>query len=281
MPRTTTSSSHATAVKAVHLRRLYSDCRYGQLHVRSAFPPSGGFDEERTLICLHDAGASSTAFGALLAEFGRDRSVYAPDLPGTGASEARAVPRSIEDFAAAVTDFVDGLRIREFDLVAMRVGSQIALEVALALPARVRHLVLVGVPCLSAEERRARAAVAAWQPPREDGAHLIDAWRRLRATLGSGVALDALHAEFVERLCNAASGAQIAAAGFAHPTAERLMLVKQPTLVLRPRDDLAEVSLRAAALIPGARCMDVVGGPLPLRDLDVSLAQDLRAFLDG
>jgi len=31
---------------AVNLRRLYVDCRYGQLHVHSAFPSSGGFDEQ-------------------------------------------------------------------------------------------------------------------------------------------------------------------------------------------------------------------------------------------
>ncbi len=280
MLQTKSSGSPAPAAKAVHLRRLYTDCRFGQLHARSSFPSSGGFDEERALVCLHDAGCSSTLFRGVLAEFGRDRSVYAPDLPGSGESEVQAPPRSIEDYAAAIADFVDGLRVREFDLMAMRVGSQIAVEVALALPARVRHLVLVGVPCLSADERRGRAVQTALQLPREDGSQLVEDWKRLRANLGPTVSLDVLAAEFSERLRNRTGGAQLADAGLAHAIAERLMLVKQPALVLHAQDDLAEATLRGAALIPGARCMEFGRGPLPLQQIDPSLIRQLRAFLE-
>jgi pimeloyl-ACP methyl ester carboxylesterase len=275
-PRTPSAS-----VQAVHLRRLYADSRFGQLHVRSAFPSSGGFDEARTLVCVHDAGAASSAFREVLAGFGRDRSVYAPDLPGSGESEVHTAPRSIEDYAGAITDFADGLRLREFDLLAVRVGSQIAVEAALALPSRVRHLVLLGVPCLSAEERGARATAMTWPAAREDGSHLVEAWRRLRSSLGPTVALEELGGIFADRLRNAAGSAVLTGAGLAHATAERLMLVKQPTLVLRVQDDLAEVSRRAAALIPGARCIDVGGGPLPLRPLAAGLVQQLRTFLDN
>jgi pimeloyl-ACP methyl ester carboxylesterase len=281
MIRSKTSIRSHAGTAAVHLRRLYSDCRFGQLHVRSAFSSSGGFDERRTLICLHDAGGSSRTFRALLAEFGRDRSAYAPDLPGSGESETRGEPQSIADYAAAVADFVDGLRLREFDLVGLRVGAQIALEVALAMPARVRHLVLAGVPCLSADERRQRAVGAAIAPPREDGAHLADAWRRLRAQLGTGLTLDDLQHEFAQRLQNAHGGAALAGAGLAHATAERLMLIQQPTLVLRTAADPADSTQRAHALIPSARRMDLVDGPLPFATVDAAFALDLRAFLDG
>ncbi len=281
MSRKIDSRTQPVAVPAVHLRRLYADCRFGQLHVRSAFPSSGGFDEARTLVCLHDAGAASAVFSDVLAEFGRDRSVYAPDLPGSGGSEVHTTPRSIEDYVGAITDFVDGLRLREFDLIAIRVGSQIAVEAALALPARVRHLVLLGVPCLSAEERRARATEMARLAPREDGGHLVEIWRRLRTNLGPAVALETLGEVFVEQLRNAAGGAALADAGLAHATAERLMLVKQPALVLRAQDDLADVTRRAAALIPGARCIDVADGPRLLQPLAGGLVQQLRAFLDS
>src|SRR5580692_4744019 len=36
----------------VRTRRAYFDFKYGQLHVRTAFPGTGGFDEQVTLICL-------------------------------------------------------------------------------------------------------------------------------------------------------------------------------------------------------------------------------------
>lgn len=281
MTRSKTSTRPEAGTVAVHLRRLYNDCRFGQLHVRSAFPSSGGFDEQRTLICLHDAGGSSRTFRALLAELGRDRSVYAPDLPGSGESETHTEPQSVADFAAAIGDFVDGLRVREFDLVGLRVGAQIALEVALALPTRVRHLVLAGVPCVSADERRERVADAAIPPPRDDGAHLADAWRRLRTQLGTDLPLDALQREFAERLQNAQGGAALVAAGLAHATAERLMLIKQPTLVLRTALDPADSAQRAHALVPGARRMDLADGPLPFARVDAAFARDLRGFLDG
>ena len=34
----------------VHQRKMYVDCRFGQLHVHTAFPSSGGFDELTPLV---------------------------------------------------------------------------------------------------------------------------------------------------------------------------------------------------------------------------------------
>ncbi len=52
----------------VRTRRAYFDCKFGQLHVRTAFPTTGGFDEQVTLFCLHPAEASSRLFIRLLPE---------------------------------------------------------------------------------------------------------------------------------------------------------------------------------------------------------------------
>src|SRR5260370_41397476 len=71
----------------VRTRRAYFDCQFGQLHVRTAFPTTGGFDEQVTLFCLHAIDASSRAFSRLLPELADVRSVYAPDLPGFGESD--------------------------------------------------------------------------------------------------------------------------------------------------------------------------------------------------
>ena len=46
----------------VHLRKMYVDCRFGQLHVHTAFPSSGGFDELTPLLCLHRAHRSGRVF---------------------------------------------------------------------------------------------------------------------------------------------------------------------------------------------------------------------------
>src|SRR5580692_9238302 len=72
----------------VRTRRAYFDCRFGQIHVRTAFPTTGGFDEGVTLVCLHSREGSSRSFARFLPEIATDRSVYAPYLPGFGESDA-------------------------------------------------------------------------------------------------------------------------------------------------------------------------------------------------
>ena len=66
----------------IHLRKMYVDCRFGQLHLHTSFPSSGGFDELTPLLCVAPGTLSGRAFRAGAARPRRDRSVYAPDLPG-------------------------------------------------------------------------------------------------------------------------------------------------------------------------------------------------------
>ena len=129
----------------VRTRRAYFDCKFGQLHVRTAFPTTGGFDEEVTLFCLHPVDASSRTFSAILPELADVRSVYAPDLPGYGESDS-SPGRSIADAAIAISDLANDLRLRQIDLLGVQYGAEVALELAAARPELVRRLVLAGVP---------------------------------------------------------------------------------------------------------------------------------------
>ncbi len=129
----------------IRTRRAYFDCRFGQLHVRTAFPTTGGFDEQVTLFCLHPVDASSRIFGRLLSELADVRSVYAPDLPGYGESDASPT-RSMADAAAAVSDLANDLRLRQIDLLGVQYGAGVAVELAAARPDLVQRLVLAGVP---------------------------------------------------------------------------------------------------------------------------------------
>lgn len=130
--------------QAVRTRRAYFDCRFGQLHVRTAFPATGGFDEQVTLFCLHADQSSSRAFARFLPEIADMRSVYAPDLPGLGESDPSPTG-SFAECAAAVSDLADDLRLRQIDLLGIHSGARTALELAAARPALVRRLVLAGV----------------------------------------------------------------------------------------------------------------------------------------
>lgn len=130
---------------AVRTRRAYFDFQHGQLHVRTAFPTTGGFDEQVTLFCLHGGQSSSRCFATFLPEIADVRSVYAPDLPGCGESDP-SPNASVSEAASAVSDLARDLRLRQIDLYGMNTGAAVALELAAAKPDLVRRLVLVGIP---------------------------------------------------------------------------------------------------------------------------------------
>jgi alpha-beta hydrolase superfamily lysophospholipase len=129
----------------VRTRRAYFDFTYGQLHVRTAFPGTGGFDEQVTLIRLHSRESSSRSFARFLPEIAVERSVYAPDLPGFGESDP-APSATFADGARAVLDLTRDLRLRQVDVLGIGFGAAVALELAVSHPDLVRRLVLVGTP---------------------------------------------------------------------------------------------------------------------------------------
>jgi pimeloyl-ACP methyl ester carboxylesterase len=128
------------------VRRGYFECRYGQLHVHNVMPAGGGFEEATALLCLHDPPATARQFARFLPPAGRDRSVYAPDLPGSGESDAPPPPAQPADYAAAMGDFLDSLRLRQVDVLGYRGGTLAATELAVTRPNQVRRLALLSVP---------------------------------------------------------------------------------------------------------------------------------------
>jgi pimeloyl-ACP methyl ester carboxylesterase len=124
------------------LRRAYFDCRYGQLHMHYAIPSGGGFDEAVPLLCLHGQPGSGRFFRPLLTPLGRDRSVYAPDLPGSGESDPPPAEAGNPELASALTDFLDSMHLRRVDLLAHGNGAAIALTLLQLRPELVGRIVL-------------------------------------------------------------------------------------------------------------------------------------------
>lgn len=128
------------------LRRAYFECRHGQLHVHNAIPVGGGFDELTTLICLHGAAGTGRIFLEVSRRLGNSRSIYSPDLPGCGESDASTTKLSIGGYADAIADFLDSMRFRQVDLLGVGAGAAVATELAVSRPKVVRKLYLLGVP---------------------------------------------------------------------------------------------------------------------------------------
>lgn len=145
--RRRSQSASQPAVAHVHTRRAYADGRNGQLHLTTAYPSGGGFDERTALVCLHPESATGSFFKSLLPELGRERSVYAPDLPAHGYSDpAPGTVLGLADHVAAIGDFLDSMRLRAVDLVGHQLGALIAAELAVQRPQQVRRVVLVSLP---------------------------------------------------------------------------------------------------------------------------------------
>jgi pimeloyl-ACP methyl ester carboxylesterase len=263
----------------VNLRRAYFECRYGQLHVRTSFPSTGGFDEHTPLVCLHEQPRSSRSFAALLPEIGTDRSVYACDTPGYGESDGPAAAPTIADYAGAIGDFLDALRLRETDLLGVGTGAAIAAELAIARPQGVRRLVLAALP--PAAGVPAGMSPPSPLPPAADGSHLVAEWRRSLAARGPGESLAALAAGFADELRNGPHAAWGEAATLEWAGATRLPLVTQRTLLLKPRDAAAESVAATARLLRAGSVEDLPDlGPGYLATAPGAVAAAVRRFLD-
>jgi pimeloyl-ACP methyl ester carboxylesterase len=238
------------------VRRGYFESRYGQLHVHHAIPPGGGFEEGTPLLCLHKSALSGRAFEGFLALAGRDRSVYAPDIPGFGESDPPPSRPTLVDYAAAIADFLDTMRFRQIDVLGYQAGSLVGAELAIMRPKQVRRVVLVSVPLLTEAERESIKRTPPSTQPASDGSHLAGEWQRIADAQGRGAPLELVTEVFVEKLRNGVHAAWLTHAAMQYPVRDRLALITQQVLLMRPRDDLWEATSRARELLPRARCVD-------------------------
>ena len=278
MARGTAASRHVEAEPRV--RRGYFECRYGQLHVHNAIPPGGGFEEGTPLLCLHRIPLSGREFERFLALAGRDRSVYAPDLPGFGDSDPPPGRPLIVDYAAAIGDFLDSMRFRQIDVLGHHAGALIATELAVTRPMQVRRLVLASVPLLTEAERASLKRASPPGLPALDVSQLPSEWQRTVQAYGQGVPVEIVARAFADTLRNGAHAAWTTSAAAQYPLRERLGLITQQVLVLRPRDDLWEATMRARDLLPRARLIDLQDqGPAMFEAAPQAAVDAVRDFL--
>jgi pyruvate dehydrogenase E2 component (dihydrolipoamide acetyltransferase) len=239
------------------------------------------------VLLLPGFGTDASCFALLTPRLAPRFTVLAVNPRGVGASQGGGgdVPTLAADAAAVLEAAAPG---RPAHVVGASLGAAVAIELALAQPARLRSLTLI-TPFVAASPRL-RAALDAWQrlateaspatlahalaPLLFSDALLADATRRERTLRGLAASAARVPAPTLERM----------AAGLAAWSGTRekdLAQILAPTLVLAGGADLltpdAEVVARA---IPGARCVVVPGaGHALASDAPDAVAEALLALL--
>jgi len=235
----------------------------------------------------HGGPGSSLGLTPLIAALGRDRQVVAPDMMGNGESDPPPIrPTTIVFYAECLAEVLDRLDLAQIDLYGHHTGAQVACELAIAQPQRVRRLILDGVGLFSDSERL--EFLAHYAPaiiPDAQGGHVRWVWDFISQTTqhfphyrrdeahriegGAPPPPEAVTSRAAEVL-KVWSTYQLAyQAAFSHPLAARLSLLTPPTWVLEvARDPLARFAAQAGALIPDARVVqtDYAGRAQTLRD---------------
>ena len=244
----------------------------GLIHYRVA----GRDTSQLPIVLLHGGPGSSAGLVPLIAALAASRRVIAPDTSGCGGSEPLAEDApTIGHYAAVLEMVLDRLGVTQYDVYGHHTGAQIACELAIAAPRRLRRLVLDGLGLFPDELRR--AFVARYAPPivpHEDGSHLLWVWEFTRGLHRNFPHYARDEASRIEpaHVVSPAQTTTIAAevlqawptwhltyrAAFLHDLATRLPLVAPATLVLRVQGDpLSSYADRAAGLLPRGTLRDV------------------------
>ncbi|MCZ8148360.1 MAG: alpha/beta hydrolase [Roseomonas sp.] len=255
------------------IRRGFVEVAEGQVHYRTA-----GWDRPGLpLVMLHASPGSARMLEPLIGALGHRRRVVATDTLGNGDSSPPAgTAPDIAYFADAHRRALDALEIERFDLYGSHTGANIACEIAIALPGRVRRLILDGVSLYRQEERAdmllhyapgvaidlngsqfnwiwhfVRDVYLFWPWYRRDSAH--------RRTTGLPSA-DELHDKAVEVIKAARTYHLSYRAAIGYDKEPRLPLVQVPTLLACAKSDmLFEYFDRVRALMPAATPLVTAG----------------------
>lgn len=259
-----------------------------------------------TVVMLHSTPLSSARYSPLMPHLEHDFRCVAISTPGYGQSDRPPEPyTTVEEFARAFTWAFDDLGIERAHLYGGQTGSQIAISLAADYSHRVGRLVLEepfhwGTPARRAAHLRRHR----YYPPRPDGGHLVEIWKR-RGGDRPGTDLRVLSEMLIDYLVvNDDEGVEEVYGGMgwegAGPNAmttwdtwEHVQRIQAPTLVIHgTHSELGRSHEKFLELIPDARGLrppsarsgDSTVAPQlwnPIQDLDLWAREVTRFLTEG
>lgn len=237
------------------IRRAYLDGPFGQVHVRIAEPARR--TKATPLVLLHQTPLSGRMFDRLMPHLARERTVIAVDTPGYGESDRPSERPSLSAYGDAILAALQPRFGTCFDVLGYHTGAVIAADLAARSPV-VRKVVLVAFP-LFADERRLKllADLASPAAYAEDGSHLLPLWTGSFSTRPEGQSVDGMARLVAEKLRPGRYREWALHSAMELDLTPIVSRIAKPTLVLAPHDGLQESTAATAALIPGARLIQL------------------------
>ncbi|MSO96881.1 MAG: alpha/beta hydrolase [Rhodospirillaceae bacterium] len=264
----------------VRITKHYAPCGFGQIHYRRAAPE--GASQKPPLILFHMSPYSGAIYETFMLEMGRDRLTIAVDTPGFGNSDAPPSAPSIQDYAAAMGEMMDALKIRGADVMGYHTGSKIALELAIQRPAHIRKIIMISAAIWTDEELKERRIQFAKTEIAADGSHLAKWWASAMRWSMTGRTKEQVAQVFHARTMNPATSWWGHNAAYNYKTADALQKLDHPILALNPQDDLWEFTPRAKQYLKNGRVLDLPGWSHGFLDVKTSdAAAVVRGFLDA
>lgn len=263
-----------------------------RLHARRLI--DGPLDRAIPLVLLHGFTGDATTWADLAAHLGSARPLLALDLVGHGRSPAPDDPAAYTMAAtvAAVVATIDGLGIARAHWLGYSMGGRVAIHLALARPARVASLALVGTspglddPAARAERVRADAALADLVE-REGIAAFVDRWMAKplfasQARLGAPALARARAQRLRNRPHALAHTLRGMGTGAMAPVTERLAEITVPVLLIAGAEDakFTDLAVRMATRLEHAEVQVVPGaGHAVQAEAPARLGALVEAFL--
>jgi len=236
---------------------------------------------KRPLMCFHMSPVSGVIYENWITEMGRDRLALAPDTPGYGNSDAPLSPPMISDYAAAMGDIADALKLKEFDVMGYHTGSKIAVELARQRPAQVKHLILMSAPIYTEDDLKRQRVMNSVPEIDAEGQFLAEAWKILVSFQDKRATLKDTMKQFPDHLRGGEKRGWGHRAAFSYTYPENIPDVTAPILVFNPEDDLWEYTPRIKPYLKNGRVKDLPGWSHQLLDFSTAeLAAMVRPFLD-
>jgi pimeloyl-ACP methyl ester carboxylesterase len=277
--------------------RHYVDCRFGQMHFRTAEPAQGAESGKPPLVCLHESPQSGLEFLYFQPVMATDRRVLCPDLPGYGASDGPYNQPEIDEYAGALADALTALGYGAqgagpVDILGFHTGTVVACSLAVQRPDLVRRLVIPGTPYFPADvrekHRRQYGAPRPYNDPNYVGSTYRQLVLKLEVPSDSAVpqrdGLLPLHRRyemFVSRLRPGTRSHFGFEAVFRYDLDRTLAAITQPVLLPVLNEWLNEPTRHAASLLADSQVADLTEHTKYIWDLDpVAMANVVRPFLD-